>query len=1231
MRNAALAALVIILAAPLATGGETITPAPEKKLYVVATAHLDTQWLWTIRDTINECVPNTLRGNLALIGKYPDYVFSFEGAFRYALAKEYYPEEYAKLKDAVAKGRWRVAGSMWDAVDVNVPSPESLIRQVLHGNGFFMREFGKTSCDIYLPDCFGFGYALPSIAAHCGLKGFSTQKLTWGSANGIPFDIGAWEGVDGSVIVAALNAGDYNGGIETDLSQDKNRLAAINRLGNRFGLYAGYMYFGVGDYGGAPKDDSVAWLEKSIAGTGPARVRSAGSDQLYRDLGPKQVARLPKYQGELLLTTHGVGCYTSQSAMKRWNRKNELLADAAEHAAVAADWVGGAMYPGDRLAFAWRRFLWHQFHDDLTGTSIPEAYAYSWNDELLAGNLFAGILADSVGAVSRALDTTAQGVPLVVYNPLSITREDIVEAEVEFPGGAPESVAVFDPAGKRVPAQSTKAEGGRLRVVFLASLPPIGFGVFDVRPEPGVGAGAAAASASTLSITATVLENSRYRVVIDSNGDISSIRDKRAKRNLLSAPARIEMLRDTPDNYPAWEIRYRDVTALPYAWLGSVVSAVIEERGPARVTLALTRRHGKSVFVQRIRLAAGDAGNRVVVDTEMRWRTRATLAKASFPLSISNRKATYDLGVGTIARGNNSPKLYEVPAQQWADITSADGGYGVAILNDCRYGWDKPANNILRLSLVRSPGARGDMRFQALNDMGTHSLSYAVVGHAQGWREARIPWEAARLNQPLIAFQPPPHPGPLGRTLSMLFVSTPQAAVRCLKMSEDGGEIVIRLQELNGRPARSVEVAMPASIAEAREVNGAEEPVGKATIRKGRLIVNLNPYQPRAFALKPGSPSIKLVAPLATPADMLFDTDVISEDGKKAEGSFDDTGHSLPTELVPSSLLVDGIRFNIGPGDKVELNALTCRGQVIPLEPGNHDKLYLLAAATEDTTGTFYVARKPVVIPVQSWTGFVGQWDSRLVNGKTETDPAKFAPAFIKRDSVAWVGTHRHTADGKNDPYAFCYLYKYRIDLPAGCDSMKLPDNPRIRIFAMSYARNPNDDTRPASVLYEPPFSVPDLPEPPDTTPLQAPDNPSATAPGLKCAYYEGKWEEIPDFSKLKPAKEWIADTIDLERRPKDEFFGLLFTGWLEVPKDGVYTFFLSSDDGSRLKIGNAVAVDNDGLHGAGEVAEEVGLKAGKHALVLDYFNGPTDRALKLEYEGPGNQRQAIPPTSLTH
>src|SRR5207237_5927691 len=193
-----------------------------------------------------------------------------------------------------------------------------------------------------------------------------------------------------------------------------------------------------GDIGGAPDDESVSWLEKSLANrNGNVAVRNTSADQLSKDLTPEEKASLPEYEGELTMKTHGVGCYTSQAAMKRFNRQNELLANAAEQTAVAAELVAGLPYPRERLREAWIRVLWHQFHDDLTGTSIPQAYQFSWNDELVSSNQFAAVLTSSTSAIAENLDTRAQGIPLVVYNPLSTARRDPVEATVEFKAAAP--------------------------------------------------------------------------------------------------------------------------------------------------------------------------------------------------------------------------------------------------------------------------------------------------------------------------------------------------------------------------------------------------------------------------------------------------------------------------------------------------------------------------------------------------------------------------------------------------------------------------------------------------------------------------------------------------------------------------------------------------------------------------------------------------------------------------
>ena len=538
---------------------------PKPRLYVVATSHLDSQWNWTVQDTIREFVPNTFFENFKRFEKYPDYTFNYEGAIHYMWFKEYHPEAWPTVQKYVADGRWRLAGSWINAVDVNVPSPESLMRQALYGQRFFRQEFGKASRDVYLPDCFGFGFALPSIAVHSGLSQFSTQKLTWGSSYGIPFPIGRWKGVDGNTVIAALNPGDYVTKIRSDISVDpKWASERFTPVGN--GRQIGFRYFGTGDIGGAPDEESVEWLEKSIASrAGNVEVRNTSSDQLTRDLAPEEKAALPQYEGELTMKTHGVGCYTSQAAMKRFNRENELLADSAERAGVAAELFAGRNYPGDRLREAWIRVLWHQFHDDLTGTCIPQAYQFSWNDELVSANQFAGVLTTSTSAIAENLDTRAQGIPLVVYNPLSTTRRDPVEATVEFKAAAPAAIRVVDRVtGRAVLAQVLERIGNKARILFVADMPSVGFKVFEVLP------GATRQTArSPLSVTADSLENARYQVKIDSNGDLASIFDKEAARELLRTPARLELRDDPSPDKPAWRILWDTVNSPP----ASVTSA----------------------------------------------------------------------------------------------------------------------------------------------------------------------------------------------------------------------------------------------------------------------------------------------------------------------------------------------------------------------------------------------------------------------------------------------------------------------------------------------------------------------------------------------------------------------------------------------------------------------------------------------------------------------------------
>src|SRR3569833_312862 len=243
----------------------TSAPIPHPgTLYVIGYSHLDTEWCWSYPQVIREFIPKTLHDNFKLIDAYPDYVFNWTGSNRYRFMKEYYPDDYTKLKKYIAAGRWFPAGSSVEEGDVIIPSEESIIRQVLYGNQYFRREFGVASDEFMLPDSFGFPASLPSILARCGVNGFSTQKLTWGSAVGIPFYVGVWEGLDGQSVIAALNPGSYTSQIKQDLSVSQNWINRLEKDGKTSGIYADYAYFGVGDRGGAPGEASVRWLEKSL-------------------------------------------------------------------------------------------------------------------------------------------------------------------------------------------------------------------------------------------------------------------------------------------------------------------------------------------------------------------------------------------------------------------------------------------------------------------------------------------------------------------------------------------------------------------------------------------------------------------------------------------------------------------------------------------------------------------------------------------------------------------------------------------------------------------------------------------------------------------------------------------------------------------------------------------------------------------------------------------------------
>ena len=327
--------------------------------------------------------------------------------------------------------------------------------------------------------------------------------------------------------------------------------------------------------------------------------------------------------------------------------------------------------------------------------------------------------------------------------------------------------------------------------------------------------------ATGVTATITTLENQRYLVKLNAEGDVTSISDKIEKRELLTAPIRLQLLYDKPKQWPAWEIQYEDIIKTPLAYVGGNAEIKVIENGPARAAVEVTRRTDKSTFRTVIRLAAGS--DRVEFDNDIDWYERQTLLKVAFPLATANESVTYDIGLGTIDRGINVAKKYEVPGQQWADMTAPGGDYGVAILNDCKYGWDHPDSGTLRLSLIHTPGVYESWQWvgdQGSQDNGHHHFTFAVQGHRGDWRNGSVIWQAARLNQPLLAFQVPAHKGELGKRYSLLSVTsggregkssapdaTPPVMVNAVKMAEGANdEVVVRLRELTGKSQQNVQL-----------------------------------------------------------------------------------------------------------------------------------------------------------------------------------------------------------------------------------------------------------------------------------------------------------------------------------------------------------------------------------------------------------------------------------------
>jgi alpha-mannosidase len=741
-------------------------------LSAVGHAHIDTAWLWPLRETIRKCA-RTFSTALNYMQKYPGYVFVCSQAQHYAWMKAYYPEIWDGIKKALRRGQWEPVGSMWVETDCNLASGESLVRQILHGKQYFEKELGYETKDAWIPDVFGYAASLPQILRKSGVNYFLTQKLSWGQFNKFPHHTFLWEGIDGTRIFTHFPPADtYNADTGPgELIKNVQNFKELDRATRSL------LVYGWGDGGGGP---SIEMLEKARRAQDFDGLPKLEQEKAIRffEKAEADAKDLPIWVGELYLELHR-GTYTTQAKNKRGNRKSEFLLhdaeffdaitwalapkrkEAAANPARAIYDVTGLGEPNSgthraALDRAWKLVLLNQFHDIIPGSSIHWVYQDSQRDYETIRELGESVRDSALSSLEALVDSSGYKEPALIANTLGIRRREIIE----LPKGALASVDV----------------------------PPFGYLIVESSDEfLRKTDGPVKATASRQSIT---LENGLVRIKMNNKGHITSIFDLRAEREVLSGPGNMFHLHhDVPNNWDAWDVDifYRERSTT----IEGLQTFELVETTPLRAAARVVRTFGKSRIEQRIVVNAGSA--RIDFPTVVDWDERQKLLKVAFPVNIYAQKATYEIQFGHLERATHANTSwdmgkFEVCAQKWASLSET--GYGVALLNDCKYGHDIQGN-IMRLSLLRAPTSP-----DPLADRGRHQFVYALLPHTGDLRT--VIDQAYALNVPLLVRDLKSSSGSLPASHSFFYTNRPSAVVETIKIAEDGGAIILRLYESEG-------------------------------------------------------------------------------------------------------------------------------------------------------------------------------------------------------------------------------------------------------------------------------------------------------------------------------------------------------------------------------------------------------------------------------------------------
>jgi alpha-mannosidase len=681
---------------------------------------------------------------------------------------------------------------------------------------------------LWLPDVFGYAWCLPQLVKQAGLDYFMTIKISWSEYNRLPYDSFWWQGLDGTRLLTHFSTVPERGSSTTynAAATPQQVTGAWENFQQKELQHVLLMAYGFGDGGGGPTRETLENLREMEAFPSIPRARQGKVIDFFQQMEQEAGPRLPVWNGELYLEYHR-GTYTTQAANKRANRKSEFLLHDAEYLATQATLMDETYeYPHDMLRQAWKLVCLNQFHDIIPGSSIREVYVESLVQYTEVGRLAGAVRDEATEVIQRHCSGA-----LLLLNPSSFKRSDLAFWSGDLP-----------------PVDSLGRDDGR-PVMIQPAQGGIWIDAGEIAPYSGLclqWTGEAAPQRDTsLRVTPTLLENQHLRVEFNDAGDITRIYDRRNGREVLSPGTianQFQAFEDRPKNWDAWDI---DINYDDRMWVAEPASAIeVIEEGPLRATLQITRQILHSTFTQRISLTHNSA--RLDFDTTVQWRERHILLKVAFPVDILAPAATYEIQWGNVERPTHRNTSwdwarFESFAQKWVDLS--EGGYGVSLLNDCKYGHDIQ-DNVLRLSLLRAPTWPDPEA-----DQGEHRFTYSLLPHRGDWREETIP-AAYALNDPLLV-SGITGSGPEGRSIpSLVSVSQPHVVIETVKQAEDGDGIIVRLYE-SQRQRGAVSLTTGFSLQQAWLVNLLEENQSPLAAKDNRVEFSIRPFQIVTLRLVP--------------------------------------------------------------------------------------------------------------------------------------------------------------------------------------------------------------------------------------------------------------------------------------------------------------------------------------------------------------------------------------------